>query len=169
MRALTSMMVAAVGCAAALTALTAPATASGVLPSVDGADKIAHGAADLTGREEVPGPGDRNGGGEFWFQVKNGSLCYSLSVRRIDQPTASHIHAGKRGTAGPVAITLKTPKHGKSSGCVKAQRTQTTENAATVLTYRELRELACKPQKFYANVHNRPFPDGAVRGQLIHQ
>lgn len=169
MRVLTTMMVSAVGCAAVLTALTAPAAASSVLPDGDGADKTADGKADLTGREEVPGPGDRNGQGEFWFQVKHGSLCYSLSVRQIDQPTAAHIHAGKRGTAGPVAVTLKTPKHGKTNGCIKAQRSETTKNAATVLTYRELREIACEPQKFYANVHNRPYPDGAVRGQLMHQ
>ncbi|MDJ0464233.1 CHRD domain-containing protein [Streptomyces sp. H27-C3] len=168
MRVLTTMMASAVGCAAALTALTAPATAASGPPSADGADKVAQGKADLTGREEVPGPGDRNGAGEFWFQVKHGSLCYSLRVRKIEQPTAAHIHAGKRGTAGPVAITLKTPKHGKSNGCIKAQHTQTTKNAATVLTHRELREIACTPHKFYANVHNRPFPDGAVRGQLNH-
>ncbi|MBT2492989.1 CHRD domain-containing protein [Streptomyces sp. ISL-96] len=124
---------------------------------------------DLTGREEVPGPGDPDGSGEFWYQIKHGTLCYSLNVRKIAQPTAAHIHAGKRGVAGPVVVTLKTPTYGSSKGCIKAKPHQTTANAATVLTYRELKQIACKPGKFYANVHNNPYPDGAIRGQLRRQ
>ncbi|GAA1511000.1 hypothetical protein GCM10009730_14370 [Streptomyces albidochromogenes] len=168
MRVPTTLMVSAVSCAAALAALTAPAVAVAA-PADDGGHRVTHGRADLTGREEVPGPGDPDGSGEFWYRIEHGTLCYALNVRKIAQPTAAHIHAGKRGTAGPVVVTLKTPKHGSSKGCVTARRDQTAANAATVLTYRELKEIACKPGKFYANVHNRPYPDGAVRGQLRRQ
>ncbi|MGX1880789.1 CHRD domain-containing protein [Streptomyces sp. NPDC055287] len=169
MRVQTTLMVSAVSCAAALATLTVPAAAAGAGPVGDGHDRVSHGRADLTGRQEVPGPGDPDGSGEFWYEIKHGTLCYSLNVRKIAQPTAAHIHAGKRGTAGPIVVALKTPKSGASHGCIKAQRKQTTGNAATVLTHRELKEIDCKPGKFYANVHNRPFPDGAIRGQLRHR
>ncbi|OEJ24148.1 hypothetical protein AR457_06355 [Streptomyces agglomeratus] len=164
MRVPTTLMVSAVSCAAALVTLAAPAVAAG--PADGGGDRVSHGRADLTGHEEVPGPGDPDGSGEFWYQIKHGTLCYSLNVRKIAKPTAAHIHAGRRGTAGPVVVTLKTPTHGSAKGCIKARPHQTAANAATVLTYGELKQIACKPGKFYVNVHNRPYPDGAIRGQL---
>ncbi|MGW7051405.1 CHRD domain-containing protein [Streptomyces sp. NPDC054887] len=166
MRVPTTLLVSAVSCAAALAALATPAAAAGPGPADHGGDRVTHGRADLTGREEVPGPGDPDGSGEFWYKIERGTLCYALHVRKIAKPTAAHIHRGKRGTAGPVAVTLKTPKNGSSKGCITAQRHETEANAATVLTYHELKQIACKPGKFYANVHNRPYPDGAVRGQL---
>ncbi|MET9517323.1 CHRD domain-containing protein [Streptomyces sp. NPDC002994] len=169
MRVPTTLMVSAVSCAAALATLAVPAAAASADPDNHGGDRVAHGRADLTGRQEVPGPGDPDGSGEFWYQIKHGTLCYSLNVRKISQPTAAHIHAGKRGVAGPVVVTLKTPTYGSAKGCIKAKPHQTTANAEKVLTYRELKQIACKPGKFYANVHNNPYPDGAIRGQLRRQ
>ncbi|MEC4016335.1 CHRD domain-containing protein [Streptomyces sp. H27-D2] len=169
MRVLTSMMVAAVGCATALTGLAASATAADTDHVGSSAPSRASGRAHLDGRQEVPGPGDRDGRGEFWFQIRHGSLCYSLQVRKIARPTAAHIHAGRRGVAGPIVITLKTPHRGESKGCITAQHRQTVHNAATVLTVRELREITRDPHKFYVNVHNKRFPDGAIRGQLAHR
>jgi hypothetical protein len=67
--------------------------------------------------------------------------------------TAAHIHEGSSTEAGPVVVTLTAPTRGSSNGCVAIERE---------LAQRILRS----PTNFYVNVHNEPFPKGAVRGQL---
>src|SRR5918994_3108769 len=74
--------------------------------------------ANMTGEKEVPGPGDPNGRGEAVIRVFEARVCYTLDVRRIAPATAAHIHQGRRGEAGPVVVTLKSPTDGSSSGCV---------------------------------------------------
>ena len=109
--------------------------------------------ASLRGEKEVPGPGDPNGRGNADVKVGKAKVCYELKVRRIAPATAAHIHLGLRGEPGPVVAELKPPTDGSSSGCVAVPR-------ALGL---ELRE---HPGRYYVNVHNDPYPDGAVRGQL---
>ncbi len=109
--------------------------------------------ASLTGEKEVPGPGDPNGRGEADVKVYKEKVCYELTFKRIKPATAAHIHIGRRGVAGPVVEPLKPPTGGFSKGC----QTITRELS------RNLRE---HPARYYVNVHNKPFPDGAVRGQL---
>jgi hypothetical protein len=113
----------------------------------------AHLEAKLTGKQEVPGPGDRNGIGHADVKVFEAKVCYTLKVKRIAPATAAHIHRGVRGEAGPVVVTLKPPTDGSSSGCV---------NVGQALA----KNLKEHPGRYYVNVHNRPFPDGAIRGQL---
>ena len=110
--------------------------------------------ANLTGEQEVPGPGDPNGRGEAEVKVFEAKVCYTLKVKRIRlSDLAAHIHIGRRGVAGPVVEPLKPPTGGFSKGC----QTITRELS------RNLRE---HPARYYVNVHNKPFPDGAIRGQL---
>ncbi|TMR23231.1 CHRD domain-containing protein [Nonomuraea turkmeniaca] len=120
----------------------------------------------MTGKQEVPGPGDRNGFGVFAYQIRDGKLCYTITARKIRSATMAHIHAGKKGVAGPVVVTLKAPAKGFASGCVKAVRHQNKKNAVVVLTFRELRGIVKWPHLYYVNVHNKKFPAGAIRGQL---
>jgi hypothetical protein len=109
--------------------------------------------AYLTGEQEVPGPGDPNGRGNAVVKVFRAQVCYRLEVRRIAPATAAHIHLGLRGEAGPVVATLEPPTDGSSRGCVEVPRALSLE----------LRE---HPARYYINVHNDPFPNGAIRGQL---
>ena len=109
--------------------------------------------AHLTGEKEVPGPGDPNGSGDAVVKVYKAKVCYALEVRRIAPATAAHIHLGLRGEAGPVVATLKPPTDGSSGGCVAVPR-------ALSLGLKE------HPGRYYVNVHNDPYPAGAVRGQL---
>ncbi len=111
--------------------------------------------ANLTGEQEVPGPGDPNGRGEAEVKVFKAKVCYTLKVSRIAPATAAHIHVGRRGEVGPVVVTLNTPDDGFSKGCEEISRKLS----------RKLRE---HPARYYVNVHNRPYPAGAVRGQLHH-
>jgi hypothetical protein len=100
--------------------------------------------ASLTGEKEVPGPG---------VKVYKAKVCYELEVKRIKPATAAHIHQGGPNVAGPVVVTLKTPTDGSSEGC-------------TAISNKLSKKLRDNPSHYYVNVHNRPYPDGAIRGQL---
>jgi hypothetical protein len=109
----------------------------------------------LSGAEEVPGPGDPDGGGvgEFTIVDRTDNFCYELAVRNIEPATAAHIHRGAPGQSGPPIITLDAPVDGESNGCL---------SVASELAD----EIEANPGNFYVNVHNAAFPNGAVRGQL---
>jgi len=109
--------------------------------------------ANMTGEKEVPGPGDPNGSGEAVIRVFEARVCYTLDVRRIAPATAAHIHLGLRDEAGPIVQPLEPPTDGSSSACTQIPRALSLE----------LRE---HPGRYYVNVHNEEFPDGAIRGQL---
>jgi hypothetical protein len=116
----------------------------------------------LTGTAEVPGPGDADGRGSFTISVYplRHELCYRLHWEAIASPTAAHIHRGRVGVAGDVRLTLfsQTRPLPRSihtvAGCIQE------------LPTRLLNRIQNDPTRFYVNVHNRPFPDGALRGQL---
>jgi hypothetical protein len=109
--------------------------------------------ASLTGEKEVPGPGDPNGRGEADVEVHKAKVCYELEVERIKPAMAAHIHRGGPSVAGPVVVDLKPPSDGSSEGC----------KAISEALSKNLRD---HPGRYYVNVHNKPYPDGAVRGQL---
>ena len=121
-------------------------------------------AAELSGQNEVddagtPGAGDLDGTGTAQLRLvfDPPEVCARLTVADIDLPAvAAHIHAGPAGVNGPVVVTLPTPgQDGTADGCV-------TEGVTTQL----LEDIAANPAGYYVNVHNAPFPAGAVRGQL---
>ena len=109
----------------------------------------------MTGAAERPGPGDPDGSGTAEFRVNagQGRVCYTLSVSNIEPATAAHIHRAPPDAAGPVVVGLTAPTGGSSSGCAEVTRALA-------------QELIRNPGAFYVNVHNAPFPGGAVRGQL---
>lgn len=108
--------------------------------------------ASLTGKAEAPKAGDRDGKGQATIRVKGSQVCFSLSYSKIGAPSDGHIHKGVAGKAGPVVVGLFTGK-AKSSGCVK-----TTAALA--------KQVAKSPASFYVNLHNKAYPNGAIRGQL---
>lgn len=157
----------------AVVTLTATAALLGaaVLPGAAsaGSDSATHPhgrVVKLTGKQEVPGPGDRDGKGFFAWQVKHWRLCYVITAKRIKPATMAHIHKGAKGVAGPIVVALKAPTDGKASGCIKAVKRQTSANAMTTLTWAELRGIVKHRDQYYANVHNAKYPAGAIRGQL---
>src|SRR5688572_15521040 len=119
----------------------------------------------LSGRNEVAGDGqlragDANAFGSFSGVIKGRRLCYGIQVVDIAEPAAAHIHRGKAGVNGPVLVTLETPNaQGRgaavSTGCTRVSRAVA-------------EGLVKAPRRYYVNVHNAAFPDGAVRGQLVH-
>jgi hypothetical protein len=112
-------------------------------------------SAVLTGAAEVPGPGDPDGSGSarITLHVDQAQICYELSVTAIDPATAAHIHVGTAGQAGPVVVDLAPPTSGESFGCTDVDQALVTA-------------ILQSPENYYVDVHNAPYPAGAVRGQL---
>ena len=109
---------------------------------------------ELSGEEEVPGPGDPDGSGSATvIVIPPDTICYVLTAEGIEPATAAHIHEGERGEAGPVVQGLEPPTYGASGGCTQA-------DPALVSDLQE------NPEDYYVNVHNEEYPAGAIRGQL---
>lgn len=83
------------------------------------------------------------------------TVCSVIRVTGIALPaTAAHIHQGAAGINGPIVVHLPAPNAaGVSTGCTHAPRTL----IAAIMQH---------PTGYYVNVHNAPYPEGAVRGQL---
>jgi hypothetical protein len=118
--------------------------------------------AALNGQNEIGedgerGAGDTNGAGSFSAVIKGEQLCYGLAVRDIANPTAAHIHRGGRNTNGDIVVTLTQPNSGDPGA----------SSACMTISNRLVRQIRRNPGRFYANVHNSAYPDGAIRGQLF--
>jgi len=118
--------------------------------------------ANLSGEQETPDPGDPNGSGSALITLDPvaGTVCFSIDWTRIRSPFAAHIHRGRLGEPGPIKVVLfqaDSPLPNTIdgvSGCV------------TDVNSDLIQRIINHPAAFYVNVHNRPFPDGAIRGQL---
>lgn len=127
-----------------------------------GGGPVTIGPIGMFGAQEVPGPGDPNGEGEATFSLDaaRGRVCFDLQWSRIRRPTAAHIHRGQAGVAGPVRVELFSDRRGlpatvdRVHGCVRG------------LDSDLLQRIIDHPERFYVNVHNRRYPDGAIRGEL---
>jgi len=102
-----------------------------------------------------PTEGDPDGSGSAQVVINEttGELCYELSVENIEPATMAHIHVGGPEETGGVVVPLDAPTAGAAQGCL-------TPDAQAVAAILE------NPEGYYVNVHNEPFPGGAVRGQL---
>ena len=109
----------------------------------------------LSGAEEVPAADpDGTGFASITLNVGQRRVCWELSVSDIAPALAAHIHVAPAGVNGPIVVPLSPPTTGTSSGCA--------ENVDPVL----IQAIIDHPEQYYVNVHNAPFPGGAVRGQL---
>lgn len=111
--------------------------------------------AHMIGANEAPVPGDPDGHGTARFTLNPGQeeVCFALEVTGIEPARAAHIHVAPAGQPGPVVVPLAAPTSGSSSGCVTASRDL-------------ILAIMQDPGAYYVNVHNQPFPGGALRGQL---
>jgi hypothetical protein len=128
-------------------------------------DGFAAGVVRLDGAQEAPQPGDPDGRGLFGYAAFGSRLCYVLTARKIEPATAAHIHEGPPGVAGPITVGLEAPTDGLSADCIRVAPEGTPEGP-DVLTQAEFDAIVADPSAFYVNVHNEPFPAGAIRAQL---
>ena len=104
-----------------------------------------------------PGPGDPDGHGNAMIKVYKTKVCYKISVMGIKPATMAHIHQGAKGQTGDIVVptdqsSFNLPRP-TSSGC---------EAIPSSLSMK----LRQNPSNYSVNVHNKPYPDGAIRGQL---
>lgn len=126
------------------------------VPGTRGAGASTALKADLAGTVEVPGPGDPSATGTAVIALDpaKSEVCWEITVVGLEpEADKAHIHRGTAGQAGAVVVTLTPPTGGSSNGCAAADPALMTE-------------LTNSPQGFYVNLHNTPYPNGAVRGQL---
>ncbi len=105
----------------------------------------------MDGLQEAPDPGDADGTGTAFLSIESETLTieWSIAVENIDLPTiGAHIHQAPVGVAGPIVVDFDNQLSGFG------------------LTDPDLAGVLANPANYYVNVHNDPFPDGAVRGQL---
>jgi CHRD domain len=136
-----------VGVAALALAVTAVALAQGVAAT--------HLKATLNAGQEVPkqavkAPG---GSGLFTATLTGKKLVWRLVFRKLSGPAvAAHIHLGRPGKAGNVAVPLCGPCKSGVSG-------------KATLTSAQLKALLGGGT--YVNVHTAKNPNGEIRGQVV--
>lgn len=106
--------------------------------------------AELSGANEIPGPGDLDGSGFATVTIDTIALTvvWDITVAGIDAPIAAHIHSGTADVAGPVRVDFS----GQLTGGPLADA--------------DLALVVSNPSAWYVNVHTDPFQAGAIRGQL---
>jgi hypothetical protein len=114
--------------------------------------------AIMTGAEEFPGPGVKDGIGSFVINLAGTKGCYDLKATLGEKPLKAHIHSGVKGSSGPVLVDLMpTFESGESAFEAKSCVELPADSAA---------KLLANPAGFYVNIHTEAHPDGAMRGQL---
>ena len=126
-----------------LTALGATSTSASAAPAIP-----------LNGDQENPAA-DADGHGFFTYDIEGTQFCYTLEWQRIDTAFAAHVHRAPRGVNGGIVIPLSV---GDGSG--------TRVEGCAGISAELAAEITANPKAFYVNVHNTPFPGGAIRGQL---
>jgi predicted aconitase with swiveling domain len=126
--------------------------------------KTATFTSQLSGAAEVcptaPGTCGGPGTGTATIEIDRNArtLCYAITTQNVALPLlAAHIHVAPVGEAGPVVVPLFT----QPVNAATVQRT-----CLSGLDKNLLKAIIRNPQDYYVNVHNAPFPNGAVRGQL---
>jgi len=112
----------------------------------------------LSSRQEVPKPKGnvKRATGSFTATVAQmgatGTIAWRLRFSRLTgRAAAAHIHIGRVGRAGPVAVALCGP-------CRNGQRGTANLTAATL--------AALEAGRGYVNVHTAKNPGGEIRGQI---
>ena len=98
--------------------------------------------------------GDPNGSGEAHFRLNKAErrVCASVEWHKIATPNAAHIH---RVSDGAIVVDL--------TGSVTGGK-----HCATGVSRRLIGRILAHPRRYYFNVHNAPYPAGAIQGRLHH-
>jgi hypothetical protein len=117
--------------------------------------------AELTGAQEVPGPGDPDGSGSASMTFDDVTNVFSWIIEYSDLSvlglSAAHFHVAPPGFAGLVVIPI-VPDFSPIVGSFDFD-----DFGADGAT----REAELLSGQFYVNLHTLDFPSGAIRGQVL--
>ena len=113
---------------------------------------------NMSGDQEVPGPGDEDGQASGTLSIDDATnlISWSFTYSNIATPAAMHIHTGAAGEGGGVFVPLNVEMGGEAGTLIGS----ITGDAANVMT------ILASPSDYYVNIHNADFRPGAIRGQL---
>ena len=117
--------------------------------------------AKLKGKNEVPGPGDKNGKGDIHgpLKPKKEKVCFNLEVSKLDPlDRGAHPQGRRRCRRRHQGAAVRGPG--------RARRRRRLRGLHRGVKKKLIKKIAKAPEKFYANIHTEAYPDGAVRGQL---
>jgi hypothetical protein len=122
-----------------------------ILPPLDGPSVTL--IARLSGAQETP-PNTSTGTGlaVLSLNASHTSLTYDLAVSGLTDITASHIHRGGVGIAGPILFPITSGPFSYASGTVSV----TPDDVNNLLS-----------GNMYVNVHTAANPGGEIRGQIV--
>lgn len=136
----------------------------------------------LTPEQVVDSGGQAGASGTFDLRLNSDEevLCYDITLRGVTPPfmsparTATHVHEGAPGAAGPARIVFPDPQSGtgderRSSGCLSVPSEVgivpegSTQDTGAGFS---LKQIEADPTAFYGDNHTETDPKGAVRGQF---
>jgi hypothetical protein len=137
----------AVGAALVVTSLVATGLGAGGAGAAEARAGVRL-EADLKGTMT----GDPDGSGEAVIKLYKGKrkVCARVSWSAIETPNAAHIH---RRSDGGVVVDL--------TGSVTDA-----PNCARKVPKKLIHRISEHPKRYYFNVHNEPYPAGAIQGRL---
>ena len=129
--------------------------------------------ATLSGAGETPAPGINTGAfGSATVVVDMTARTVTYTVTVFNLPsgvTASHIHAGAAGTAGPVVVNFAPPTTASNDFSFTGVVPDTAFALNPAVGIRSADDMfqAILGGNSYVNVHSTVNPGGEIRGQLI--
>jgi hypothetical protein len=149
--------------------------AAGVLVTTAGAASAQNVnlTATLSGAEETPAPGINTGAfgfAEVGVDVTNQEVTVALQVFNLPTgSTAGHIHAGGRGTPGPVILDFVFPtgRTGDFNLNLRLGRAQFRARPEIGINTFEDALQAIAAGNGYVNIHTTQNGGGEIRGQLV--
>lgn len=128
----------------------------------------------------VATPGEAGATGTFNYRINSADeiICYDITLDGVTPPymsparTATHIHEGTAGMAGPPRLAFPNPEDDgsgtlRSEGCMQGPFTTgvMADGADTGAGF-SLAQIEADPASFFTDTHTATFTAGAVRGQL---
>ena len=128
--------------------------------------------ANMNGGEETPAPGLNTGAvglAEVGVDVANREVVVNLQLFNLPTgTTAGHIHAGSKGTPGPVILDFTFPQGRTGDMAITFRLGQAAFRARPEIGINTLDDAmqAIVGENAYVNVHTTQYPAGEIRGQL---
>jgi len=129
--------------------------------------------------QSAPGPYGAKGQYNYAINSKTDTICYDITLEGVvgdylsPAKTATHIHEGAKGKAGPPRLALPNPvgdeKYRHVSGCMTGPFTtglKMADNVTDTGAGFKLSQIEANPAGFFTDSHTVLYPAGVVRGQL---